>query len=210
MLMLRRIQEVDKMGRLFALPPAVSDKTETSRGDAFEPCRSYSTHSEEWKTMHPDRGARFLATWSRGVAPMTRGPGIASNRDPARVSHRLPDSLISATPWRGRISFPSSSFPESSGLRPSTSGLKTGDPSGASPLRDRQAGALGEESRAADLLCIAVKIKCVTAGVPGIGDTALRQPCRVVIVCNDLSTGLPPSDYDAGKKIPARGASLRF
>ena len=29
--------------------------------------------------MHPDRGTRFLATWSRGVAPMTRGPGIASN-----------------------------------------------------------------------------------------------------------------------------------
>ena len=40
--------------------------------------------------------------------------------------------------------------------------LKTGDPSGASPLRDRQACALGEESRAADLLCIAVKLKCVT------------------------------------------------
>ena len=78
-LILRRIQEVDKKGRLVALPPAVGDKTETSRGDAFEPCRSYSTHSEEWKTMHPDRGARFLATWSRGVAPMTRGPGIASN-----------------------------------------------------------------------------------------------------------------------------------
>ena len=31
--------------------------------------------------MHPDRGARFLATWSRGVAPKTRGSGIAS--DPA-------------------------------------------------------------------------------------------------------------------------------
>ncbi|WP_297129033.1 hypothetical protein, partial [uncultured Porphyromonas sp.] len=40
--------------------------------------------------------------------------------------------------------------------------LKTGDPSGAPPLRDRQACALGEESRAADLLCIAVKLKCVT------------------------------------------------
>ena len=87
-LILRRIQEVDKKGRLVALPPAVGDKTETSRGDAFEPCRSYSTHSEEWKTMHPDRGARFLATWSRGVAPMTRGPGIAYDPDPARVSQR--------------------------------------------------------------------------------------------------------------------------
>lgn len=30
MLILRRIQEVDKKGRLVALPPAVSDKTETS------------------------------------------------------------------------------------------------------------------------------------------------------------------------------------
>ena len=30
MLILRRIQEVDKMGRLVALPPAVSDNTETS------------------------------------------------------------------------------------------------------------------------------------------------------------------------------------
>ena len=29
-LILRRIQELDKKGRLVALPPAVSDKTETS------------------------------------------------------------------------------------------------------------------------------------------------------------------------------------
>ena len=54
-------------------------------------------------------GARFLATRSRGVAPKTRGQGIASNCDPVRVSHWLPDSLISATPWRGRISLLASS-----------------------------------------------------------------------------------------------------
>ena len=46
----------------------------------------------------------------------------------------------SATPWRGRISFPRSSFPGSSALRASTPGLRSDDPSGASPLRDRQVG----------------------------------------------------------------------
>ena len=29
--------------------------------------------------LHPGRGARFLATWSRGAAPKTRGPGIAND-----------------------------------------------------------------------------------------------------------------------------------
>ena len=52
-------------------------------------------------------------------------------------------------------------FPGSSALRASTPGLKSDDPSGASPLRDRQTGALGEESRAADLLRIDVMLKCV-------------------------------------------------
>ena len=50
----------------------------------------------------------------------------------------------------------------SSALRASTRGPRSDDPSGALPLRDRQAGALGEESPAADLLCIAVKIKFVS------------------------------------------------
>ena len=44
------------------------------------------------------------------------------------------------------ISLPRSSFPQSSALRASTCGLKSDDPSGASPLRDRQAVAAGEGS----------------------------------------------------------------
>ena len=55
----------------------------------------------------------------------------------------LTSQAISATPWRGRISLPGSSFPGSSALRASTPGLKSDDPSGTSPLRDRQAGAVG-------------------------------------------------------------------
>ena len=51
--------------------------------------------------------------------------------------------LVSATPWRGRISLSGSSFPRSSALRASTRGLNSEDPSGASPLRDRQAVAVG-------------------------------------------------------------------
>ena len=35
---------------------------------------------------------------------------------------------ISATPWRGRISLPGSSFPRSSALRASTRGLRNGHP----------------------------------------------------------------------------------
>ena len=144
-LIFRRIQEVGKKGRLVALPPAVSDKTETSMGDAFEPCRSYSTHSEEWKTMHPDRGARFLATWSRGVAPMTRGPGIASN--PSTPPGCRTDCLTGkCDTLAGSEIFPRWSFPGSSALRASTPGLKSDDPSGASPLRDRQAIATGRGS----------------------------------------------------------------
>ena len=51
--------------------------------------------------------------------------------------------LVSATPWRGRISLSWSSFPRSSALRASTRGLNSEDPSGASPQRDRQAVAVG-------------------------------------------------------------------
>ena len=118
---------MDKKGRLVALPPAVSDKTETSRGDAFEPCRSYSTHSEEWKTMHPDRGARFLATWSRGVAPMTRGPGIASN--PSTPPGCRTDCLIGkCDTLAGSRDCLRCPVHGSSGLRPSTTWLKSGHP----------------------------------------------------------------------------------
>ena len=45
---------------------------------------------------------------------------------------------------RGRISLPGSSFSGSSALRASTAGLKSDDPSEASPLRDRQAGTSGD------------------------------------------------------------------
>ena len=59
--------------------------------------------------------------------------------DPARVSHWLHDSLISATPWRGRISF-LHPLPRSSALRASTRGLWSDDPSGALPLPAGSAG----------------------------------------------------------------------
>ena len=70
------IQSDKSGGRIF--PHLIS---EGAKGGAFELYISYPTHREEWGTMHPDRGARFLDTWSRGVAPKTRGSGIAS--DPA-------------------------------------------------------------------------------------------------------------------------------
>ena len=50
---------------------------------------------------------------------------------------------FSAAPWRGRISLSGSSFPGFSALRASTAGLKSDDPSGDLPLRDRQAVAVG-------------------------------------------------------------------
>ena len=144
LLILRRIFEGDKKGA-WSLYRLLSVTELRPRGDAFEPCRSYSTHSEEWKTMHPDRGARFLATWSRGVAPMTRGPGIASN--PSTPPGCRTDCLIGkCDTLAGSEIFPRWSFPGSSALRASTPGLKSDDPSGASPLRDRQAIATGRGS----------------------------------------------------------------
>ncbi len=109
------------------LPYGVAKKAPRPGGDAFEQCRSHSTLCEEWKTKHPGRGARCLARMSRGAAPKTPG-------------------YDGALTWRGRISFPRSSFPGSSALRASTPGLKSDDPSGASPLRDRQAVAAGRGS----------------------------------------------------------------
>ena len=74
----------------------------------------------------------------------------------------------SATPWRGLISLSGSSFPGSSALRASTPGLKSDDPSGALPLRDRQAVAGGRGSvdriaqRHRDYHFFALKLTCVT------------------------------------------------
>ena len=95
--------------------------------------------------------------------------------DPARVSHWLHDSLISATPWRGRISF-LHPLPRSSALRASTRGLWSDDPSGALPLRDLQAGASGEGwsmrwHSSIDYHFLAVKLKCI---IPG-SETACRK-----------------------------------
>ena len=86
---------------------------------------------------HPDRGARRLARMSRGAAPKT--PGY--QRVPLTPRPRHGVALIAGMcdTLAGSISFPASSFPGSSALRASTPGLKSDDPSGASPLRDRQA-----------------------------------------------------------------------
>ncbi len=61
---------------------------------------------------------------------------------------------------RGRISFLKSSFPGSSALRALTPGLKAGDPSGASPLRDLQDGLHSDR----DYHFFAVELKCVSPG----------------------------------------------
>ena len=98
------------------------------RGNAFERHRSHSSNCEEWGTKHPLWVPVFLATWSRGVAPKTRGPDNASSP---------------ATP-------PGSSFPGSSALSASTLGLNSDDPSGASPLRHRQLGAKKGAKRSDD------------------------------------------------------------
>ena len=135
------------------------------RGDAFEFYRSHSTHCEGWGTRHPDRGAQCLARVSRRGASPDEDPGIARwEKSPTTPPGcrtiklargvRHPDGVVYIRHIAGN--------PGSSALRASTPGLKADDPSGAPPLRDRQAGALGEESPATDLLCIAVKIKCVT------------------------------------------------
>ena len=86
-----------------------------------------------------------------------RDSSVKKTHAPVRVSHYQP-CPGSATPWRGRISFLRSSFPGSSALRASTPGLKAGDPSGASPLRDRQDGLHSDR----DYHFLAVELKCVS------------------------------------------------
>ena len=75
----------------------------------------------------PRRDHRCLARWSRHVVPKTPGKKmLIKMHDPARVSHlpvrqsvRHPSGVAGLEPHRN---------PESSGLRPSTSGLKSGHP----------------------------------------------------------------------------------
>ena len=77
---------------------------------ARHPGRGAPPGVEEETAWHPGRGARCLARMSRGVAPKTPGyRWIPYPQRPRRVSHWLTDSLISATPWRGRIPFLASS-----------------------------------------------------------------------------------------------------
>ena len=66
-----------------------------------------------------------------------------SKRSRLRQGVALTSQAMSATPWRGRISLSGSSFPRSSALRASTRVLNCDDPSGASPMRDRQAVPVG-------------------------------------------------------------------
>ena len=71
---------------------------------------------------------KFVTLSSRGVAPKTRG------------------SVIACDPLAGSYIFTRVFFPGASALRASTPGLKSDDPSRASPLRDRQTVAAGEGS----------------------------------------------------------------
>ena len=76
--------------------------------------------------------------------PRDRSAG-KNPRDPARVSHWQAATQAVRHP-SGVVYLSGSSFPGSSALRASTPGLKSDDPSGASPLRDRQAVAAGRGS----------------------------------------------------------------
>ena len=84
----------------------------------------------------------------------------------------------SEAPWRGRISLSGSSFPGSSALRASTPGLKSDDPSGATPLRDRQTQWYPVKSA----FILAVMLKCTT---PGIGE-AEDHPCLLIGLIDHL------------------------
>ena len=94
-------------------------------------------------------------------------------------------------------------FPGSSALRASTPGLKSDDPSGASPLRDRHAVApgLGSVDRIAQrqglsLLCF--KAKCVTptpSTLPGVAQNSdlLRERHPSGVGSMGYAVGLPGS-----------------
>ena len=113
--------------------------------------------------MHPDRGARCLDRVSRrGVCP-DEDPGIArwgKKKPRPRQGVALSSLPGECDTLRGRISFLKSSFPGSSALRALTPGLKAGDPSGASPLRDLQDGLHSDR----DYHFFAVELKCVSPG----------------------------------------------
>ena len=124
-----------------------------------------SDSSDLWAA--PLVGARFLATWSRGVAPKTRGSAIVCYPTtplgcrtgcltPRLVRHPGGVENLSRLP-----------LPRSSALRASTRGLKNDDPYGAPPLRDRQAehqkrDQSMEKHGDRGYHFLAVKLKCVT------------------------------------------------
>ena len=120
----------------------------------------------------------------------------------------------SATPWRGRISLSGSSFPGFSALRASTPGLKSDDPSGALPLRDRQAVAAGRGSvdriaqRHRDYHFFALKLKCVTPGHHSRGGFAKEINWYLYPVSQRRGTGyfLALNYYDT--KQASRGAGV--
>ena len=98
--------------------------------------------------LHPGRGARFLARASRrGVSP-DEDPGIARRGEipTTPIGCRTCQPGNQCDTLTGSYTLYASRFPGSSALRASTPGLKSGDPSGASPLRDRQAVAAGRGS----------------------------------------------------------------
>ena len=128
----------------------IARETETPSGSASEAprqgCSVFSPGVKEGRK--PRRRPRDSSVEKSPTTP----PGCRTIKLARGVRH--PDGVVYIRHIAGN--------PGSSALRASTPGLKADDPSGAPPLRDRQAGALGEESPATDLLCIAVKIKCVT------------------------------------------------
>ena len=91
---------------------------------------------------HPRSGDRCTKTLPYPLDPLWVAEQSLQR---PRQGVALTSQAISATPWRGRISF-LHPLPRSSALRASTCGLKNDDPSGAAPLRDRQAVAAGEGS----------------------------------------------------------------
>ena len=113
---------------------------------------------------HPGRGARCLDRVSRRGASPDEDPGIVrwGKSSRPRKDVALSSLLGECDTLAGSYLYMMiNRFPESSALRASTSGLKSGDPSGASPLRDRQS--VWHPDRGA--FFSVVMLKCVTLSI---------------------------------------------
>ena len=125
------------------------------RGDAFERYRSLSTHCEEWRTMHPDRGARSI-----GIGHPRSGDRCTEHQPTTSTPCGSPSTHLQCRrPTRGR-GMMCTFIHRSSALRAST------DAYGASILRMR-------ESR----LCSGLHMRSCPMTLRRSAGRALRQAC---------------------------------